>query len=323
MKNKRYFWRLLLCVGILCVCMGTTSVKEREKTALMVSDDEPVWFCDYNGNLGVSPIKGIIYNVINKDYVENKNGLTIRTHQDKTRDPHSGSSEKTFQIIAINRNATPDTRGGYFNAQLTPLSDAQQIDFSINKFYPFGYERILVWALMPKSIEKVEYKTLQQRIDEQLNYYEGIQNPLVCFTLRRSDEYTSANNSVLYVVNGIEIPERVFDALNPIFIRSLNRRTDEETLRKYNRKKAKEVVVIETFTHQEIIAPNVILSTGRGNARFFVNDIEITKDIFLALKPAYFRETQKIRENDENYRYIEGKHPEDNPKTRTLYKAYI
>ncbi|MBQ7822850.1 MAG: hypothetical protein IJ338_01525 [Bacteroidaceae bacterium] len=328
MNNIICSLRLFLWVGILCVCISAASVKERDKESLTIPDDEPISFCNYDGDVCFTHFKGIIYNAIDKDYIENKNGITVRNYRNDAREPYSEDSEKTFQITSINRNIDPGIRAGYINAQITPLADAQNMDFVLHKCFLYGYERILVWALMPKSIEKVEYKTLQQRKDEQLYYYEGedIKNSLVYFTLRRSEEYTSCastGKNVLYIINGIEIPEKVFDALNPIFIRSLHRITDPDSLSKYNRKKLKEAVIIETFTYEEIIAPNVILSTGRSRELFYVNDIEITEDIFFALKPSYFKETQKILTKEENYRYIEGKHPEDNPRTKTIYKANI
>ncbi len=328
MKNKTLLAWLFLFGGILGVYAGAvSSVKDDEKIEMKVLDNEPIYFCDWFGR--VEPIKGIIYNAIDKDYIADKHGFTLRTHHDKTKNTNTGGSDKTFQLICIDRYINPAEVAAGFDDQVSSLSDAQNFDYSINKYYPFVYQRILVWALMPKAIEKVEYKTLQQRKDENLDYYEGVKNPLVCFTLRSSweynntDYYPSVDKGIIYVINGIEIPEKVFDALNPIFIRSLNRIKDKEELSKYNREGLNGVVQIETFTHEEIIAPNKFIYNEKKSSRFFVNEVEVTFDIFLALKPSFFKETQVIQEKNENYRYIKGKHPQDNPKTITIHKAYI
>lgn len=326
MKNKPLLSCLFLFGGILGVYAGAvSSVKDDEKIELKVSDNEPIYFCDCYGDAGPEPIKGIIYNAIDKDYIADKHGFTLRTHHDKTKNTNTGGGGKTFQLICIDRYINPAEVAAGFDDQVSSLSDAQNFDYSINKYYPLGYRRILVWALMPKAIEKVEYKTLQQRKDENLDYYEGVKNPLVCFTLRKSREYAYpvADKGIMYVINGIEISEKVFRALNPVFIRSLNRIKDKEELSKYNREGLNGVVQIETFTHEEIIAPNKFIYNEKKSSRFFVNEVEVTFDIFLALKPSFFKETQVIQEKNENYRYIKGKHPQDNPKTITIHKAYI
>lgn len=319
-------------------CVGKKSCLKNQKY-YTAKDNEYIWLKYPEGDINLNtPFKGIVYNAVDKDYIENKNGINLQLIYKNFSpsdslfmkyDPYNTVKNthyeyKTFQIIAINNSLNPAVQANDYTGQITSLSFAENLDFCIDKRYLYGYERILIWTLMPRAIEKVEYKTFKQRIEEKIDYYDGDKkNPIVCFTLK-SGKHKSSEKSTLYLINGIEIPEKVFNAINPVFIRSLSRITDTKELNKYRKKRLKEVVVIETFTHKEIIAPKVILSTGQHLNIFYVNDIKITEDIFCTLKPAYFKEYRIISAKNENYMYAKGKHVEDQiPQMKTIHKAVI
>lgn len=102
----------------------------------------------------------------------------------------------------------------------------------------------------------------------------------------------------LYLLNGIEITEKIFNAINPVYIKSLKRISDKQELMQFGKRSLKNVVMVETFSYDDMIAPQMIMWTGNPKTLFFVNDIRLNEKSFQAIDKTALKKWYKWNNND-------------------------
>ncbi len=291
MKNTKIF--LLLCLSAVFSygCAGKIGIKKESQ--YMVNDQDTLFLV--TSNMGCTMVDGAIYNALDKRYIANKNGITIEHEEDFWGNPQM----KTFQMISLFQTTQlPGT-----SIQANAINAAKTWDYSINDTYKLDAVRYFISALMPCAIEKAEYTAYT----EALNSKKGIVN----ITTRNPNKTKSDVRSTLYLLNGIEITEKIFDAINPVYIKYLSRITDKAELLQYNKKKLKEVVKVETFTYDEIIAPTVIIQADGGHVEIFlIDDIRLDEKSFQAIDKRFFKEYRRIYNNEKAFMPYLKKYPD-------------
>ncbi len=294
MKNIKNL--LLFCLLFITLLSCSQNLNEQTQFDYIANDNEII-FLDNPVSSIKTIIKGNTYNAIDKHYIDNRYGIT--TDSQYCIDG-SVRTYKTFRLISFSSSITDIS----FTDFISSLNSAKDWDFRINETNLIGYERILVSALMPRAIEQLDYQTYEQRIKNNIPMFGSDENKgIINITTRNIDKIQTNNKPTFYLLNNIKISEKIFDAINPVYIKSLSRITDKTN---------KEGIKIETFSHNEVIAPNALAVTDAGYTLdvFLVNGIEIDIETFRALNPAFFKTTQYIRKGNESFNPYLKKYPD-------------
>lgn len=244
-------------------------------------DDNDTVYLSGPSPMAYTPISGAVYNAIDKQFIESRNGIYL----DKTW--WSNTIKKAVRLSPLNNKEHDD----YTSANTS--NAASRFDYYINdvRFY---FNRHIVSRLMPKAIEKVVYKFNPEGNDK----YRGS----IKITTRNPNKIISDPQKTMYILNNIEISEKIFDAIIPVYIRSLKRISDKNELKKYGKKNLKELVITETFTTNEVIAPNALYSTGDTSKHvYIVNGIKLDIQSFWALDKRFFSEYYRYTEESEGF----------------------
>lgn len=294
--------KLIISLGlILCITGCSTQGRMSYKS---IDDTERIQF-QQPGNSPIAwYITGSLYKAINPIYIANKEGFTIYTNRIQGEE----KEKKVFELIAFSDGFTTGHDDGNLASALTA---GLSWNYYINdQFMPF-YMRVLACVLKPHSIERVEYvpnDTMKivhiSLLDD--NYKERDDVGAVKITTRETPK-DIASSKVLYLADNIEITPKIFEAINPIYIKSLQRITDKNELKSYQKKRLKEVVKIEFFSLYEV--QSMITSSG-GKSALLINNIEFPIDFEKKFYRYFFKKIDYISEGDEGYLSLKRTHPD-------------
>ena len=249
---------------------GFNNLKEIPYNPWNIADDDSMYLTPpYGGQL--YKISGSLFKAINPRFIANVYGVT------KSEGKLCGCGEqKEFQLIAFEHSFSPSEE-----EPLTSLNVPNKWEYYINDNLTWRYSRVLVSALMLQAFERVEY----------------IKKDMIRIYTRDISKSIIDDNSTLYLLNNKEITRKIFEAINPVFIRSLKRITNQIELSKHSiNKEIKEIVTIELFSYEEF-ASNRILECPECDA-YIVDNVLVDRNIYDALRNMFFRKILIISENE-------------------------
>ena len=262
--NKRLL--ILFAFGIMTT---TYSSAQKEDTRLSLSSPSP-------GGAAWS-ITEAIYQAIDPRLIANKYGI-LREEIDVEGDRRVVI--KRISLFIYDR-VFPSPYSG-----MSPiLDDNGKWNYFINDINIFSEGRPLISALMPQAIESIDCCSLPK-------YYS---KEVIRFQTRDISKSAINDSATVYLLNGNKvITRKFFDAINPVFIRSLKRITNPKELADYGYKKKMEIVKIDLFESLEYLRINdcpkcdVIL----------VDNIQVDWKIYDALQWLNIKEIREITEDD-------------------------
>ena len=284
--------------GIIFLIVGAAMPVQAQNNPWGVADTDTIWLRSPLDRANtIEPITGSIFNAIDPRYIANRNGFT------------TGQQNKWFELIAFN-----DSREHLeWVPFATSLTAAVTFNFYIDDMLLNGYSRVLVSALMPQAIEKTSFIPTRGSNRIVSTYIMVTPAPRQQGEVRfytRTIPNTSSIENTLYLLDGVEITSAIFEAIHPVFIRSLQRITDSDALSNFNRSNLQEVVKVETFTFTEITGITIAFTGSRAGLFLLVNDIELPLDTDRKLKRAFFRTHQTLRPKDEGFEALEQRFPD-------------
>ena len=247
-------------------------------------------------------LSGRIYNAVDPRYIVDRNGFSIRIIQ--------GEKSKSFRIFHC-----------FF--EIPNINSTLSWNYYIDDILLFEGTRLLVSSLMPQAIEKITFTPVSAdsarfvfncRIDRETGLWMDRETGIVR-VYTRSMPHESAEENTLYLLNGIAITPRIFQAIRPIYIRSLQRITDRDVLQSFDRSGLKEVVKVETFTIREVDGLIIRSSLDSSWAVLLIDGIELPFFTDDKLKNHFFKKVQTItdwhddRGRDEGFDELERKFP--------------
>ncbi|MCK3683770.1 hypothetical protein [Maribellus sp. YY47] len=306
MKNilnfKIFLLKNNLILVIISILLTTScSIKKNCSHSSRINNEETILLHQPGASI-VYPISGSIFNSIDPRDIANTHGFTLSVRSDGERI----ITQKTFELISS---------GGAIALESGVVSSNTRYlkswNYYINdKLMPY-YSRTLATTLMPQAIDEVKFvkndslkmvyvsdAKLSDKIDQ------GV-SAIKIYT-RNFIPNEISNNSIIYTINNTVITQKIFEALNPVFIKTLQRSTNKKDLASYEKKGLKEVVKIELFTLKEALS---IFTADGGNTALLVDNIELPLDTKEMLKKDFFKEIKYISAGDEGASIYEQKHP--------------
>jgi len=292
-----------LILAIISILLTTScSIKKNCSHYTKINNEETILLNQPGASI-VYPISGSIFNSIDSRYIANTNGFTFSVRSDGERI----ITQKTFELLSSGGALALES--GVVSSNTTYL---KSWNYYINdKLMPY-YSRTLATTLMPQAIDEIKFvkndslkmvyvsdAKLSDKIDQ------GV-SAIKIYT-RNFIPNEISNNSIIYTVNNTVITQKIFEALDPLFIKTLQRSTNKKDLVSYEKKGLKEVVKIELFTLKEALS---MLTADGGNTVLLVDNIELPLDTKEMLKKDFFKEIRYISAGDEGSSIYEQKHPD-------------
>jgi len=304
-----------LCAVAAFVSMaGCSKTNYSSQKRWDVADDEIIYLEPPSGNI-IYPVSGSIYKAIDPKYIANRNGITRKETVAVGRDGMEyRNPQKYFSLIAFNHYRYHDISPG----PSTSLEEARAWNFYINDKLMSQYYRVLVSALRLQAIERVEYFSSDTFRYVALNpvprVLEKPEHGAVYIYTRDISEGITPDRSTLYLLEDtILITKEIFEAINPVFIRSLQRITDKEKLADHNKKNIKEIVKIETFdataVRSEIPVDVYKKLPDRPNSILLVNGIQMPPNMSYIFNGSFIKERFEFREGSKELSQYQEKLP--------------
>ena len=268
---------------------------------LDIADNDTVYLEEPDGRQWYG-LSGAVFKAVDPRYIANVYGITFL----------GTSKKKTFQLISFETSSVPNYKE---ISVLSSLNVPRKWNYYINDTILFYYSRIVVSALMLQSFEKVEYNpsdtlmSLPARLPlEEHHEYRSVGGSIHVYT-RYISKSVINDSTTLYLLNGKVITRKIYEALNPVYIRSLKRITNRAELAKYGQHKdIKEIVEVELFEKMFLTKslPGseevVIVPFGCDGCQVYVVDnIQIDENIYDALNRYFFKEICTILEFDKEF----------------------
>jgi hypothetical protein len=310
----------LICVGLLCLFVCSINSCNR-KVYPVTSDEQSLDGRDaavegrytFNDNdtvllqsdlLGYSVMKGSIYNAINPQYIANIYGATEMV---------SGNGKHTMSFELDDWNYPS-------NSDETPLNAAKTWNYIVDSIGMRGYDRAVVALLMSDAMERVEFSTSPR--DKYVAFTGLAQDTLlraygeVRIRTRHIPGESIETRNARYVLDNIEVTYKIFNALNPVYIRSLKRITDKKKIAQSGYKHCSELVRVNLFTDDEVRAPEkrkapLLGSYTENDHIAIVDGVQVPSYIAYKLYEHYFKKSEDL-EHLRQRGYIEyrEKYPE-------------
>jgi hypothetical protein len=252
-----------------------------ENNAWRVTDQDTVNLYDSFRGIEYDGVSGSIFKAIDPRYIANRHGVFTVLND------FGESSNKTFTLL-IEGNERDIVPSG-INYEIPPVV-GRLWNYYINGKLMFWYQRIIPFKLMPHAIEKVEYLTAEQCKDT---------IGMVHITTRNIECDIFSDKSTLYLLDDIVITGKIFEAINPVHIQSLQRITDKDKISAYGRKEIKEVVNIKTFKRKDINYLAIVF--GDSHWSYDVNGIQFNGDTYSALNSSFFKTFKNVPATQEKY----------------------
>ena len=302
--------KLSLLLGLLLLIGGSTrsNAPHNHRT---IADDDTIYL------LGAYRVPGHIFNAIDPHYLTNRGGFSTRVFDARV----SGAKVNSFSLNTFNdpfQHLNPFcetcntcemcSRVDKFST--IALGAVLQWNYFINDhFLEINETRALVSTLMPQAIERVAFIPVPA----------DSANVVHSHWLRRSQDketgrvriytrpipYTISDENTLYLLNGVVITPRIFEAIRPIYIKSLARITDRDELSNFSQSGLQEVVKVETFA---ALGDFFVTIVGTPSV-LLVDGIELPRDTQLKLKTSFFKMQQDIGPEDEDFETLEQQFP--------------
>jgi hypothetical protein len=235
-----------------------------------------------------------IYKAIDPRLIANKYGIL-------REDSHNGFKGKKGFSIFIYDGVSP---GG--NVASPIFGGHKKWNYYINDINLFSDGRALITTIMPQAIEGVDFMLPSQNFDVPKGFpgYGSFNKGIVRFFIRDISKITINDNATVYLVNdSLVITRKIFEAVNPAFIRSLRRITNPEELADCGYKDKTEIVKIDLFGINDLIE-EVIVSSNECPECYvtLLDNIPIDwktyQILYNALDYFHIKEIREITEDD-------------------------
>ena len=303
--------------SFLCAVVAFVSMAGCSKTG---HDPLNPWNISDNDSVYLHPpdmeqmtkISGALFKAINPRFIANVYGIT--EYDDFSRE------QKLFELITFDHSRSPNYDD---QTPLTSLNVRKKWNYCINDEYADWYPRVLISAFLLQAFERVEYiesdstgKLLAfgmplgvdpKDIPPNEHPYEmiSLDGTIKVYT-RDTSKSVINDRTTLYLINNQVVTRKIYEAINPVYMRSLKRITDQPELAKYKQKKnIKEVVEVELFTYKELTKNNT--SNGGMTRRivecpecrvYIVDNVQVDMNVYDALRRIFFRKVQVIEEDN-------------------------
>lgn len=291
----------LTLVIIIISLMTSCTNKENCSRDPKINNEETI-VLHQPGTSIVWPISGSIYNSIDPRYIANTHGFTFSVHSEGER----MITQKTFELIPGGGSLTLESGIGSSNATYL-----KSWNYYINdKLMPY-YSRTLVTTLMPQAFEEVKFvknDSLKMVLVSDATLSDTIGQGVAAIKIytRNFIPNEISKDLIIYTLNNTVITQKIFEALNPVFIKSLQRSTNKTDLASYENKGVKEVVKIELFTLKETLSS---FTADGGNSVLLIDNIELPLETEKMFRKDYFKEIKYISPGDEGSSIYEQKYP--------------
>ena len=299
MRKPSLLLTKLILFGILFLIAAVAPAKAQNNHQT-VADTDTLRF-------GVYSIPGHIFNAIDPHYLVDRNGFATSVFD--------GATQKSFAINAFHDplsrlnlmcegcSTCQNCVGDLWSWSWNPLSLGTNMwwNYFINDHRLVFESRALVSTLMPRAMERV---TFSLPLAGTANFVpnHGLRRPqdrergIVRFYTRPIPP-TNSDGNTLFLLNDVAITPRIFEAIRPIYIKSLERITDSDVLSSFNQVGLQEVVKIETFSHREL---GLTVLSNAAISLLWVDGIELPITTDRKLKSDFFKERRSYFYADDN-----------------------
>jgi hypothetical protein len=279
------------------------------------------WNIADNDSMSLSPphkselyqISSTLFKAINPRFIANVYGVT--TLDDGKR------VNKVFELVSFDSKLLPN----YDDPKpLTSLNVRKKWNYYINDKHTEGYSRVLISAFLLQAFEKVEYITSDSMktllvwgmpVDiepadiapEDPYPYERIsRDGSIRVYIRDISKNVINDKTTIYLINNQIVTRKIYEAVNPVYIRSLKRITDKVEIEEYGQaKNIKEIVDVELFTYDELQKNPDSKGSSWGRivecrecSVYIVDNIQIDLNIYDALRGFFFKKVHEISEDN-------------------------
>ena len=296
-----------LCAIVMFVFMtGCSKSNLSSHNNLEVEDNDVLYLYNYPGLTSQWKVSGKLYKALDPMYIANRYGTTNEVRFDEDGE----EIIKSFELITFNHSTFQSAPGHFVNS----LNAARKWNFYINGEILKMYPRALVSALKLQAIEKLEYTELDSA--ETLVYVDDYFAPIHNLTVKepgaihiytRDYSKITPDRSTLYIMDDTIITREIFEAINPVYIRSLLRITNKDELSVYGRKNLKEAVILKTFTRDFLL--NIVSFGSPEYNVLFVNGIQLHPSAEDKFNKTFFREIKIISKNTKEFIPYKDKFP--------------
>jgi len=288
-SNKR-----LLILFVFGIITTTYSSAQKEDTTISLSNPSP-------GGAGWS-ITEAIYQAIDPRLIANKYGI-LREERDVEDTDRRGVIKRISLFIYDRVFPSP------YSGMSPILDDNGKWNYFINDINMFTGGRPLISAIMPQAIESIDFTPPSPKdmpktkiILPESFRRDSINKGAIRFYTRDISKSTINDSTTVYLLNGNKvITRKFFDAINPVFIRSLKRITNPEELADCGYKEKKEIVKIDLFDINDLINDVVVMSGYPQYDATLVDNIEIDWKIYEALNKFHIKEIREIEKDKEAF----------------------
>jgi len=240
-------------------------------------------------------ITDAIYKAIDSRFIANKYGV-MREEKRITFSDKRRIMIKSFSIFIYDQVFPSRDRDH------SPISGGhKKWDYYINDRVMYD-GRALISTIIPQAIESVDFTPPSPKLDVPKGLHKSAYNNrgVVRFYTRDISKSTIDDHATVYLLNDNQvITQKIFDAINPVFIRSLKRITNPEELADYGYKEKTEIVKIELFELNDLTEA-ILLSTNDCPKCeiILVDNIQIDWKIYQAIYIFNIKEIREICEDE-------------------------
>ena len=298
---KHFFTVVLVVISFMMGCSHHGNIYNPWN----IADDDSMFLhsLDHPAHGQLYPISGSLFKAINPRFIANVYGVT-------GFDDYAGV-RKEFELISFDNHNIPN----YDNPKpITSLNVRKKWNYYINGKYTENYSRVLLSTLMLQAIQRIEYlpsdslgtlfggmPTGEISPEDGTSIYELISRDGSIHVYTRDISKSKINDrTTLYLINNQVVTRKIYEALNPVYIRSLKRITDPSELAEYKQKKnIKEIVDVELFTYDDLNSSSRIIECRECDV-YIVDNVQIDLNIYDALRKFFFKEVRIINEDNKD-----------------------
>ncbi|MDR2147363.1 MAG: hypothetical protein LBE91_12980 [Tannerella sp.] len=274
---------ILFLLGMMAVMYGFAQGDGNNHRE--IADEDTILLASPYYGGGVWDITGAIYKAIDPRLIANKYGFLEESRWTIKKRFSLFIYDQTFPVRSAD---TSPILGGH-----------KRWTYYINDIFMSNDGRALVSAIMPQAIESMDfYRSNSNKSDSPKGLDKG-GIPFYIYTRDISKSTINDNTTVYLVDNNQVITRKIYDAINPVFIRSLRRITNPEELADCGYKEKTEVVKIDLFELGALTEDRILYTNDCPECEvILVDNIQINWKIYQALNQFHIKEIREIKEDE-------------------------
>jgi len=265
-----------------------------------ISDFDTIRFANPDNVTIGQYITGTIFKAIDPRFIANVHGSTkIERVNYNSYDKNKGFKKivtKEFSLIAFDYHHYPNYE---VSRLFTSLNAQKKWNYYINDNLLNNYARVLISALIPQAIERIEFIPTDNLKLVAVNSDSPIKSQgSIHYYTRDISKSTISDSTTVYILNDDRIITRkIYEAINPVFICSLKRINNQAEMAEYEYKGITEIVKINLFKLEEVVNAVSINDCPECDV-YIVDNIQIDWKTHQVLNKYHFKEICEIVEED-------------------------